>query len=902
MKQIIKIFSAPWMMGGLFIIWAAGMAMATFVENDYGTPAAKYLVYNSWWFELIMFLLAINMLGNIFNFKMWRKEKISVLLFHLSFFIILSGAAVTRYLGYEGLLHIREGQTENVMFSYDPHVTAEWQSGTDIDLVSRAAYLSPATPHAFKATMMAGDNKLRVRSVAYKDEVVVLEVVHEGETHHLMVQGNRNATGDAAVLELPGGRFRARFGAKPIELPFSVRLNRFILDRYPGSESPSGYKSEVTLIDKENAVEEDHSVFMNNILNYKGYRLYQSSYDQDEKGTVLSVNHDGTGTILTYIGYFLMTLGMFWALLAPGTRFRMLMHQVDRTHRRRKKMASVILVMALLGSVQVAGAQVPTVPDKELAADFGAVWVQDKGGRIKPLNSLHQEISLKLVKHHSFKGVTADQMVLGFFTHPGEWQTTPLITVKDPLLRELLGVTEKKAAFVDFFDAERHYRLHQMVDAAHRKSPSERNKQEQELIKIDEQVNIFYITQMGQLHRIFPSSQDLMLPWYTPTSQPQTLSSSDSLFVSGALREFIDAVRAGEHERASALLVKIRDYQESHSEALLPSDAILNLELLYNRLSIFLWLSTYFFGIGAALLLFQFASLLKPGLEFKWVMRIGMVLLLGGFIYYTFGMALRWVLAGHAPWSNGYESMIFIGWTILFAAFIFVRKSTMILPIAGLFAGLVLMIAHLSWMNPQITNLVPVLQSYWLTLHVSIITAGYGFLALGALLGFLSLVIIILRNGRNFERLQLTITELTSVNEMALTAGLYLMTIGSFLGGVWANESWGRYWGWDPKETWSLITIVLYAFVLHMRMIPGMRGQVAFNTAALLTFSSVIMTYLGVNYYLAGMHSYAGGDPVPIPVFVYYTLAVFAILIVLSQLNESKMLKTSGQIDDLADG
>jgi cytochrome c-type biogenesis protein CcsB len=902
MKQIVKMLSAPWMMGGLFILWAAAMAMATFVENDYGTPAAKYLVYNAWWFELIMLLLAINMLGNVFSFKMWRKEKIPVLLFHLSFFIILAGASITRYVGYEGLLHIREGETSKVMFSYDPHVTAEWQSDGDTDLVSVPAYLSPATPNAFKATLVAGDIKIKVRSVAFKDEKLVLEVVHQGETHHLMVQGNRNAIGDAAVLELPGGRFRARFGAKPIELPFSVRLNRFILDRYPGSESPSGYKSEVTLIDENNAVEEDHSVFMNNILNYKGYRLYQSSYDQDEKGTVLSVNHDGTGTIVTYMGYFLMTLSMFWALLAPNTRFRALMNQVDRTHRKRKKTLLVMLVLLLWSGAHGAVGQAPPAPDKELAAEFGALWVQDKGGRIKPLNSLHQEMALKLVKHHSFNGMTADQMVLGFFTHPGEWQTTPLITVKNPQLREILGVTEKKAAFVDFFDESRQYRLHQMVDDAHRKNPAERNKLEQELIKIDEQVNVFYITQLGQLHRIFPSSQDLMLPWYTPTSQPTTLSTADSLFVTTSIRDFIAFVRSGDVEKASGQLVKIRDYQESHSEELLPSDTLLNLELLYNRLSIFLWLSTYFFGIGALLLLFQFVTLLKPRLDFKWVMRIGQVLLLGGFIYYTFGMALRWVLAGHAPWSNGYESMIFIGWTIMFAALIFVRKSTMILPIAGLFSGLVLMIAHLSWMNPQITNLVPVLQSYWLTLHVSIITAGYGFLALGALLGFLSLLIVILRNERNYERLQLTITELTSVNEMALTAGLYLMTIGSFLGGVWANESWGRYWGWDPKETWSLITIVLYAFVLHMRVIPGLKGQVAFNTAAMLTFSSVIMTYLGVNYYLAGMHSYAGGDPVPIPVFVYYTLAVFGVLIVLSQLNEAKLRKVKGPVGENIDG
>jgi cytochrome c-type biogenesis protein CcsB len=233
--------------------------------------------------------------------------------------------------------------------------------------------------------------------------------------------------------------------------------------------------------------------------------------------------------------------------------------------------------------------------------------------------------------------------------------------------------------------------------------------------------------------------------------------------------------------------------------------------------------------------------------------------------------------------------MIFIGWAILMAGFVMSRRSSLVLPITGLFAGVVLMVAHLSWMNPEITNLVPVLKSYWLTLHVAVIIGGYGFLALGALLGFLNLLFTAFKNKQNQVRLQLTIDELTAINEMSLTAGLYLMTIGSFLGGVWANESWGRYWGWDPKETWSLITIVLYAFVVHMRLIPGLKGFIALNTAALITFASVIMTYLGVNYYLAGLHSYAGGEPVPVPAFVYYTVAVVLMVIFAARYNQSRL-------------
>ena len=336
------------------------------------------------------------------------------------------------------------------------------------------------------------------------------------------------------------------------------------------------------------------------------------------------------------------------------------------------------------------------------------------------------------------------------------------------------------------------------------------------------------------------------IAWHGPDETPEGLTAADSLFVTSALPRFIRSVQSGNVAEATELLNQIGLYQQTHAGELLSSASHLKLELLYNRLNIFLWLATFFFALGGILLLLQLITLLKPAFYFKRVMQGGNLLLLLGFIYQTFGLVLRWIISGHAPWSNGYESMIFIGWAILLAGFLMSRKSNMVLPITGLFSGIVLMVAHLSWMNPEITNLVPVLKSYWLTLHVAIIIGGYGFLALGALLGFLNLFITIFKSRSNYQRLQLTIDELTAINEMALTAGLYLMTIGSFLGGVWANESWGRYWGWDPKETWSLITVIFYAFVVHMRLIPGLRGFMAFNIASLVTFASVIMTVAAI--------------------------------------------------------
>lgn len=292
-----------------------------------------------------------------------------------------------------------------------------------------------------------------------------------------------------------------------------------------------------------------------------------------------------------------------------------------------------------------------------------------------------------------------------------------------------------------------------------------------------------------------------------------------------------------------------------------------------------MWLATFFFVLGIVLVLYNILGLVYPPVSKKWINTAALWIIGIAFLYHSFGMALRWYVSGHAPWSNGYESMIFIAWALLLAGLLFSRRSPLVLSVTALFAGVVLMVSHLSWMNPEITNLVPVLKSYWLTLHVAVIIGGYGFMTLGALLGFMNLLLTTLKTKENKSRMSLAIDELTAINEMALIVGLYLMTIGSFLGGVWANESWGRYWGWDPKETWSLITILIYAFVVHMRMIPGLRGRMAFNTASILAFASVIMTYLGVNYYLTGMHSYAGGDPVPIPSAVYYSVVIVSVLI-----------------------
>ena len=253
---------------------------------------------------------------------------------------------------------------------------------------------------------------------------------------------------------------------------------------------------------------------------------------------------------------------------------------------------------------------------------------------------------------------------------------------------------------------------------------------------------------------------------------------------------------------------------------------------------------------------------------------IGIIILL--FSLHTIGLISRGFISGHAPWSDAYESMIYVAWATLFFGLVFGRKSSLTISATTFVSSMTLMIAHWNWMDPSIANLQPVLNSYWLMIHVAVIVASYGPFSISMILGIISLFLIIILNKNNRTRVKVKIQELTIVNELSITIGLIMLTIGNFLGGMWANESWGRYWGWDPKETWALISIMVYAFVIHMRLIPGLRGKWLFNLMSIIAYSSILMTYFGVNFYLVGLHSYASGDKIITPNFVYYSI-VFVI-------------------------
>jgi cytochrome c-type biogenesis protein CcsB len=1026
MKYISFLFSKV-LMGILFVLFAGSMAVATFIENDFGSPAAYNMVYNTRWFELILLLLAVNLIGQMIIFKLYKRSKLPVFLFHFSFVIMIAGAAITRYFGWEGSIHIREGQEQNTCFSTEKYIgyaikdrdgkvlesRSDKYSMTAIsaddyrktvsinnkeyelvlakilpnasekisddpageplisllitrDMMSRETLIlkkgdikntngltvgfASAVPADINISVDSGNfimisrfsigetsmmtqevtafepgkhvalRKMQIVTVndikivpqemsmsgSLKAEALnpaeqntgqnafIFHIINGQESKTVYLWDKLNEKVATGSCQIDGTGLEISYGSKITSLPFVIRLNDFVLERYPGSSSPSGYKSDVVLIDKEANFEKPFMVFMNNILKYKGYRFYQSSYDSDEKGTILSVNHDRAGMLVTYTGYAMLFIFIILALLGKDTVFRNVTAGYWQSNIR-KSITTILLILIVSGLATAQGQKL--IPDKKVSEEFGKVLVQDQKGRTKPLFTLSNDILRKVTRENEFESLSSMQVFLGIYLDFNNWKEVPLLRVSNKDLQKKLGIKGKYAAFSDLvnLDGSGTYKISEEVNAAYSKAPAERTRLDKEMMKIDERVNIVYMIYKGDFLKLFPLRNGTH-DWGSPQLALQNaISREDSLYLENIIPVLTDALQTNNIATTRQVAGSVNEYQTRFAGYDLPSKARTRTELLYYKMSIFEKLFPFYATVGLIMLITLITMVIRGKKETPFFLRILIGILFAGFLFHTLGLGLRWYIAGHSPMSNGYESLIFISWVTILAGFIFSRRSVFALSATAVLASMTLMVAHLSFMDPEITNLVPVLKSYWLTLHVSIITGSYGFLGLGAILGLITMILLSLSNGRNRERIANTIDELTVISFKTLTLGLYFLTIGTFLGAVWANESWGRYWGWDPKETWSLITIIIYSIVIHSRTIPGMKDIFTYHLISLFAFSSVLMTYFGVNYYLSGLHSYAAGDPVPVPTFVYVAVLLLTALSFVAYSKYSGSKKTEAK-------
>jgi len=1014
----------------VLFIFGAAVGTATFIENDYGTQTAQALIYKAKWFELFLAYFTAILVYQIFRYKSYR-HKFPVFLFHFAFLLVAVGALITRYLGYEGIMHIREGQATNLMVSDVKMLQLDAVEGEHNASMEKELYFSTLTRNHFDESLKVGDKKIEVELVKYLPTIdqeavpdekgsTVLELKvsagGQGQIHYMepnsvkdfgnfylaynaknmhtdkptfkiegdkealkvtfpyilqtlnmktkasaeLAPGENNLTrrvlyrfgnnavvlkdihekarietlshalktsaskpelvemkvsvgdksriiafkprkGQAGRIErftLNGVEIRMSVGAKIIQLPFFIKLEKFKLERYPGSMTPASYASDVVLIDKEQNLTMPYAIYMNHVLDHRNYRFFQSSYDPDEKGTVLSVNHD-PGTLPTYLAYLLMGIGMLWSLFLPSGRFQKLL----RGARRLQETTAVALLFVLLAfSPHGLKAATPVIDDTflksmqaytpEHAEKFGMLAVQDHQGRMKPMDTVAHEIISKITGKSALFGLEPTQMLLGMIMEPNLYQNVPMIKIGHPKIALDLGLPKeaKFAKFTDFFSkTDKSYKIFEAVTLASRKKPLEKTQYDKELIKVDERVNVSYMTYQGSLMRIFPKPNDPNNKWVAPMDALKSFSPEKAKEVKMSISAYFmmvgQAIKSGDWKYADLALKGIQKYQKTYGSAVLPSPKHIEMEIWYNKLGLFGKLVPLYLLLGLILLVFAFINVLKPAFSLKWVMRVAWGVLIIGFILHLIGLGVRWYIAGHAPWSNAYESIVFIAASTVFAGIVLARQSPFALAGTAILAGITMGVAHMNFINPEITNLVPVLKSYWLMIHVAGIISGDGFFGLGSILSLLVLILYIMRGKEGNANIDRSIKELSNLSEMALIIGLYLFTIGNFLGGVWANESWGRYWGWDSKETWAAVTILIYAAVLHLRFIPSLKSLFVYNVAAAWAYSTVLMTYFGVNYYLSGLHSYAAGDPVPIPMWVYYGIAGLLVLTLLAARN-----------------
>ena len=1015
---------------GIYLLFfAAAIATATFIENDFGTSAAQKVIYKSWWFELLLVLFGITIIVNIFKFRMIQQKKWPLLLFHGAIIIILIGAGVTRYCSFEGIMHIRENNAANSFLSsnaflkfkvnkndntYDfdePVLFAslgnnDWQGEylVDGDLIAIAVKEFNPNPKQMltesiegKATLqivISGTNgreeyfisegqTKRIRNVIYnfKDSqlpgainivvkndsllfktnkpltqmematqkrdtifpsenynplklrslysdgmnnfvftdfkrkgrvhiisedskvrnesltALLLDVTVNGNTKETYVYGSRGVEGRPQLLPFDGLDLAVSYGAKELTVPFYVQLNEFILEKYPGTNSAASYASEVTLVDDSKNVKMDYRIFMNNILDYGGYRFFQSSFDKDEKGTYLSVNHDFWGTWISYLGYTLLTIGMVLTFFSKKTRFFQVTQKIKKLRAKSSTFALILFLSSSFALAQTAQSSefAKLTVSKEHANTFSKLVVQDFKGRMKPVHTLSREIMRKLARKESMYDLTADQILLSMLINKEDWYKAGIIKLgKHRDIHKRLSVGGDYASYADFFKTNGEYKLKDEVRRVYGLEPIDRGVYEKELLKIDERVNILSMVFSGSLLKIIPNPNDPNSTWESNAGHKH--SANDGHNHSTVAKDFFTsyisalkgAVVSGDYTQAGQLLNELTTYQREKGGEIMPSESRINAEIVLNTMNVFTRLAGFYMLLGIIFLFFLFLSVFKPKISLRKVYFVLFSLVILGFVLHTIGLGLRWYVSGRAPWSNGYESMIYIAWTSTLAGILFTRKSFGGLAATMVLAATILLVSTLSFLDPEITPLVPVLKSYWLTIHVSLEAGSYGFLMLGAIIGLINLILMVFMKESNKNRVKRIVKEMSYISELTLIGGLFMVSIGTYLGGVWANESWGRYWGWDAKETWALVTILVYAFILHMRLIPKLTGLFAYNVATIFGLASVIMTYYGVNYYLSGLHSYATGDPVPIPNWVYIVVVSIVVISTMAYLKKRK--------------
>ncbi len=933
--KFVKMFCSIYTTIVLLAVYAILCAAATFIEADaaYGIQAAQDMIYRTTLFNIVHILLLLNLIAVFVYRKVWKSKKYYSIILHISFIVILLGAALTRFFGFEGVVHIREQHSSNVIITDEEYLNIRVAIEDNIYYTNIPVRYNSVTQTKFHEKIPLNDYVLEVKYNSYTSgdknnpPHINITASYNGDTKTMNLPQSYLDANIGETFELGGMYFQLVWGPAEIPVPFEMYLEDFILTRYPGSKSPSSYKSKILVTDYDDNSSFGYEIFMNNVLDYKGYRFFQSSYDPDEMGTIFSVNKD-PGKIPTYIGYFLLTVGFILSFFGKGSRVWRLSHYLKKQKLYVYFIAfsSFLLLSAsnLYAAdnfaqkdnwIEVAYASdmgqsdntaadehtthVPSQEDidgliKNISENMqahsekaGRLLVQDMQGRIKPLDTLAMDMVHKLIRKDSLKGMNHVEIFLGMMMYYDYFQHIKMFSTSSEELREKLGTpkNEKYVSFADAYDENGEYKLKEYINAAYQSNPAHRTKFQKDLIKFDEKMGLAYYMYTAQMFLVFPDITGKTTGFLSPGIAMASFDKENTLKIQDLLQKYFESVDKGLKENnwqdADKYLGLISEFQRINGAHLIPAESRISVEIMMNKYNPFKNLTYLYVLLGIVMFIFVITAIIKNKAVNKTAGRIFTSITILAVVLHTAALICRWYIAGHAPWSNAYESMIYIAWAGALAGLLFFQRSLLAIAATNFVAGITLFVANLGFMDPQIGTLVPVLKSYWLNIHVSVITASYSFFGLCFVLGIISMVLFILRSPKR-AHIDQSIINVHCINEISMILGLGLLTIGTFLGGVWANESWGRYWGWDPKETWSLITVVAYTIILHARLVRKLNNPYIFSVLSTLGFYTVMMTYFGVNYYLTGMHSYASGEPVPVPAFLYVMAALHILLIAVS--------------------
>lgn len=819
---------------GSLVLLIIFMAAATVIEKTCGNETAPGLVYHSLLFMALWAVVAVAGVLLLMRMRSWRRP--ATLMIHLSFVLILSGALVTHFLGKSGSIHLRE----------------------------------------------------------------------DG--------------GSVSAYELEDGA--------SVPLPFSVRLDSFSVDYYRGTAAPMDYVSRIVIADASSESKVSFSISMNNICRYRGYRFYQSAFDEDGRGTLLSVSHDPYGVAVTYSGYCLLLLSLVAFFFQKDSGFRRALMRLRRVRPALTEecpagdkaqgrtpgnatgggMAAVAVLVAIsaflpaetsasdsfsaspVSAVQ-ASSPVPSVVLSSVAAEalpsaanpaekasgsddlpmpkalpretaekFGDLYVY-YNDRIVPMQTLARDFTMKLYGKPSYRGLTAEQVLSGWMFYYDSWKTQPMIKIKDRSVRRLLEADGKYVSLMDYFTGNNIYRLDREWYSRFGDFSTKA------LSQADEKFGVISMVCAGSILRIFPYDGPDGMRWYSSVDRlPADIPDGQWIFMRKVLTLAAESVAMNSFEEVDTLFVRIRDYQVKTAVEFLPSDAAFRAEKVYNAVGRPTGVAMTCLTIG--ILLFVLACFMTTRTSRMscasdvWRIDAGgrsLSSVLAGaafvvsvivFLYLTAVLGLRWFISGHVPMSNGFETMMFMAWLTMSLTAALWRRFALMQPFGFILTGFCLLVAALGESDPQITHLMPVLSSPLLSVHVACMMISYTLFGMVALNGVMALVVRRAAEGEIL--LQMRDTAL-----VILYPALFFLTAGTFLGAVWANVSWGRYWAWDPKEVWALITMLVYSLAVHGGILRIFRRPVFFHAFCVLAFLCVVITYFGVNFILGGLHSYA---------------------------------------------